>query len=480
MTDDELPTADSEKQQPMLDPQVYISDENDTMEIFKKKFAEYWANTVEWFSTIMKKMGSMFKRDNPRNLKQSDAFVVGGDTIPLPPTFEVDNSIQQSTENVIENAESSQDEVSSDEELDEVVENIESESGQDLQFPPTDLENEVIHQQMHSKFQRRYVIPKMIRTIDLFYAILLLSYALSIFDNTFDIGIFRGSIQQLTDLMAERIIGEYAGDGINPEYVGSIAGLFFMWAAVFMLFSSPKRALQFLITGITASILLRLDIANVSNYSKDELFYPLIDVVWGIIFVTGCSLPIFTRDVFGAPNNFPELEYNDEIDSIPMDVFHFESESNEPQPFTEMPLMGDLGEDMGQFDISRPMPPKRRRVGQGSFYEILFLMLSLISWPIALAMHAIIVAEIRIQSFGMDNKWSADQQGFMILLPFYLFSFVCTYCCYKLDQAAREGEIYAKEKAAYHRDMDQYLKLKEAYYRRHASKVAIDSETAEE
>ncbi len=130
--------------------------------------------------------------------------------------------------------------------------------------------------------------------------------------------------------------------------------------------------------------------------------------------------------------------------------------------------------DYSKFEVDRPEPPKRRKFGQGSMYEWLFLVLALVSWPITLAMHAVIVAEIRIQSFGMDNKWSANQQGFLIMFPFYLFAIICTYCCYKLDQAVREGEIYAKEKAAYHANMDQYLQVKEAYYKRKAKEIHDD------
>jgi hypothetical protein len=221
-----------------------------------------------------------------------------------------------------------------------------------------------------------------------------------------------------------------------------------------------------------------LDIDYVSNYSKEELFYPLIDIVWGIIFVTGCSLPLFTRGVFGVSNNLAESEFQGEIDSVPMDVFHFESESNEPQPFTEIPIMDDLGEDMGRFDITRPVPPKRRRLGQGSFYEILFLVIALILWPIATAGSIMIVGAVSIP--GSDLSFSADDQGLIMMMFLWIPTLGSTIACYNLDKGAREGDVYAKEKAAYHRDMDQYLKLKEAYYRRHASKVSVGDETDEE
>ncbi len=85
-----------------------------------------------------------------------------------------------------------------------------------------------------------------------------------------------------------------------------------------------------------------------------------------------------------------------------------------------------------------------------------------------------------MSSFGIDKIWSANQQGLMLLLPLYIFSFVCTYACYRLDQEAREGDVYAKQKAAYHRDMDQYLNLKKAYYEKAADGLGLSPPPDEE
>ena len=60
----------------------------------------------------------------------------------------------------------------------------------------------------------------------------------------------------------------------------------------------------------------------------------------------------------------------------------------------------------------------------------------------------------------------------LVLLPLYAGAFFCSLIVYRLDKEARAGEIYAKVKLAYHRDMDQYLELKRVYYENEAAKVA--------
>ena len=60
----------------------------------------------------------------------------------------------------------------------------------------------------------------------------------------------------------------------------------------------------------------------------------------------------------------------------------------------------------------------------------------------------------------------------LLLIVLYAVSFFCSLIVYRIDKEARSGEIYAKVKLAYHRDMDQYLELKRVYYEREAARVA--------
>ncbi|MDP6379417.1 MAG: hypothetical protein QF885_07190, partial [Candidatus Thalassarchaeaceae archaeon] len=62
--------------------------------------------------------------------------------------------------------------------------------------------------------------------------------------------------------------------------------------------------------------------------------------------------------------------------------------------------------------------------------------------------------------------------GLIMLVPLYALAFVGSYIVYSIDKEARSGEIYAKEKLAYYRDMDQYLELRRVYYESEAARVA--------
>ena len=50
----------------------------------------------------------------------------------------------------------------------------------------------------------------------------------------------------------------------------------------------------------------------------------------------------------------------------------------------------------------------------------------------------------------------------------------------RFDREARDGAEYAKEKLAYHRDMDQFLDLKKAYYEMKAEELGASSSSDEE
>ena len=138
-----------------------------------------------------------------------------------------------------------------------------------------------------------------------------------------------------------------------------------------------------------------------------------------------------------------------------------------PESITGVTSHDQLGDDMGRFEVERPQPPKRRKIGQGTMYELLFLMVSLIFWPITVIVTALLVGNIptRYGTFNLEEH----QLILYVVLSISLFS---SYIVYRIDKEARSGEIYAKEKLAYHRDMDQYLELKRVYYETEAARVA--------
>ena len=104
-------------------------------------------------------------------------------------------------------------------------------------------------------------------------------------------------------------------------------------------------------------------------------------------------------------------------------------------------------------------------------YETLFLLVALVSWPIAVIVTALLIGNIptRYGTFTMD-------QHQLVLIILYAVPMVSSYILYRIDKEARFGEIYAKEKLAYHRDMDQYLELKRVYYESEAARVSGDND----
>jgi hypothetical protein len=91
---------------------------------------------------------------------------------------------------------------------------------------------------------------------------------------------------------------------------------------------------------------------------------------------------------------------------------------------------------------------------------------ALVSWPIAIIVATLLIGNIptRYGTFTMDEHQ-------LVLTILFAIPLVSSFILYRIDKEARFGEIYAKEKLAYHRDMDQYLELKRVYYESEAAKV---------
>jgi hypothetical protein len=304
------------------------------------------------------------------------------------------------------------------------------------------------------------------RSINNLFAFMLFIFTLSVIDVGFDMWIF-DKFGILNEILANRVIRTYGGmsDTMTVALSASVAIIFF--AATLMLLSGrrPATAGMLVMTAVSLSFVIRGGAAIVAGSFDD------ITVVVNLIFDLMLAIPFTVT--FWIPAMLQLLLPSDETE--PTSGFY-----SEPESITDTSDDTEDGEDMGRFDVDRPDPPKRRQRGQGSPYELLFLILALISWPVTLLFSTLVVGEVHVSNFGIDKIWSANQQGLMLLLPLYIFSFVCTYACYRLDQEAREGDVYAKQKAAYHRDMDQYLDLKKAYYEKAADDLGMSSSTGEE
>ena len=113
----------------------------------------------------------------------------------------------------------------------------------------------------------------------------------------------------------------------------------------------------------------------------------------------------------------------------------------EPKSITGASTYDVTGESLGRFDVDRPEPPKRRKIGQGTMYEMFFLFFSILLWPIAIGMSALLILNIPTR-YG---SWTMEEHS-LVLVPFYFAASLCSFVVFRIDKEARSGEIYAKEK----------------------------------
>ena len=301
------------------------------------------------------------------------------------------------------------------------------------------------------------------RSINNLFAVMLFIFTLSIIDVGFEMGFWIfDKFGILNEILANRVIRSYGGmtDTMTDALSASIAIIFF--SATLMLLSGrrPATAGILVMTGVTLSFIIR-GAAAIGAGSFDDM-----TVVTYLIFDLMLAIPFSVT--FWIPAMLQPLLPSDETEHTP--GFYAE-----PESITDTSDEAVSGDEVGKVEVDRPTAPERRQPGQGSPYEILYLVVALLSWPLTIGAHIIVAAEVSTQ-YG---TWTMEADGLKLLTPLYLFSIICTYLFMKLDRDAREGEIYAKEKAAYHADMDQYLALKKSYYERKSAETSIDESSGE-
>jgi hypothetical protein len=455
----EVPGDPEEDPSLMLDSDMYITDEDDSIERIKRWVVGTWIDLKLWaklrYLNTRIWIGERRQEREERAkaaAQEAEAMAAAAAHLEISesPTFDPPEATEEDTD------------TKPAPEVDHVIDESEVDDEPEVESLPASFGK--------STFQRKFIIPRIIRVIDLFYGVLILSYAVALMDHVYNLYIFPEWAVNVPAFMSNRLISDYAGTVIPVEIRAIPIVAFLIIASLSLILGSKSRvALLFLFGGILVSILLRVHPVWFEDWTRMDYLPFLIDTVWGCIFIVTCSLPAFTRGLFDEPRTF--LDESGAGESAIWDEF-----GDSPESFTDGGVLGLVGEDVPQgFDVERPTPPKRRRWGQGSPYEILFLGLALLLWPLTLAMAVIVIGEITVQGY----TYHPDQQGLLLLLLPLIVTLGCTVACFNLDREAREGDVYAKEKAAYHRDMDQYLLLKEAYYKRHVSKIS-ESDKSEE
>ena len=502
MGDDERASDNSDLP---LDDGVYITDEDDTFEKMKrglKKFGKDLKKGAEDIADSSKKLATKSKekmdaaleeRKRKKALKDPLTFPWSSLTVPdlkerlrdlgLAVSGKKDDLIERilehyrteiptdedGTPQLIEDLEPIEetppapdlDELVKNDEVEEVVEEIISE--------PTPVVEEVAAETPVYQFEeseQMYVYdpptnikikknhsPKAINYVSFLFGLSMFFITLCILNKGFDFGLDLGIIY---DSIANRFIKSYGG--MSEVQVTSLAGalsLILFFSSLMYISGRQTAAALLVVATVVVSISTRAIVAfNATAFDDDGLFYLILDVVLAIPFCFSVWIPSVVRS---------SLEYDAYQSTFNVD--------SEPESITDATSDEQLGEDMGRFEVERPQPPKRRKIGQGTMYETLFLVFSIILWPVAIGLTLIIGGGIETR-YGL---WTVEEHAFMMLFPVYAAAFCCSFIVYRCDKEARSGEIYAKEKLAYHRDMDQYLDLKKVYYENAALKVSSEN-----
>ena len=300
---------------------------------------------------------------------------------------------------------------------------------------------------------------KAINYVSFLFGMSMFFITICILNKGFDFGWDVGFIY---DFIANRFVRSYGG--MSEVQVTSLAGALSLMLCLssLMYFSGRQRVAALLVvTTVVVSICTRVVVAfNVTAFDNhDGMIYLIVDSMLAIPFCFSAWIPSIVRS---------SLEYDDDAYQSSFMV------DSEPESITDTTSDGQLGEAMSRFDVERPQPPRRRKIGQGTMYETLFLLISLVSWPITICMTALIALGIHNDTFNVTFSLYENHHRFLLVV-LYTFSLFCSIIVYRIDKDARSGDIPAKEKLAYHRDMDQYLELKRVYYESAAARVAGDN-----
>jgi len=311
---------------------------------------------------------------------------------------------------------------------------------------------------------------KIISSINVIFGGLIFLLTLSVLDYGFDMGIFSQDgnlINWFAHSFGVKLLRPYGGMGESE--VGALAGMLslmlFMSSLLYLTRRHSKAAAFMVNLVLIISLGIRIFAGFISeSFEIIETWGDLIfDLIFIIPFFATCWVPaMVVSEISYSRQSSPE---SFQVTDDPL----FADEI--PQPITDTTSDEQLGEDMSRFDVERPQPPRRRKIGQGTMYETLFLLISLVSWPITICMTALIALGIHSDTFNVTFSLYENHHRFLLVV-LYAFSLFCSIIVYRIDKEARSGDVPAKEKLAYHRDMDQYLELKRVYYESAAAKAS--------
>ena len=276
----------------------------------------------------------------------------------------------------------------------------------------------------------------------IFYSLLIAFYAFAMFNFAYDMGLFDFFY---SDFVVERLLGEYPGTQIGLKPRAIILGTLFLCISLLMLIGyRPFVTILMLSSALILSILLRFDYGNPLESGLEHI---AIDIAWCLFFLIFCSITFFARE----PDMIHPLLGPQELISA-------------------SPEKGSGG----TLEIMKPRRPNRR-ARPLFFYEGVFLLLSMILWPVSLfSLAALASAELRAD-LGLPGDFdSGAMSGQIFQGILFGLSVISTYIVYKFDREARDAPMYAKEMEAYVTHMEHWININNDFYDREHARLTKD------
>jgi hypothetical protein len=282
----------------------------------------------------------------------------------------------------------------------------------------------------------------------IFYSLLIGFYALAMLNFAYDMGL---TDFFYADLVVERLLGEYPGTQIELKHRALILSTLFLCTSLLMLIGYRPFVTMFILSlTLIFSILLRLDFANPLDGAP---FIIIVDIASCLLLLIFCSITFFAREP---------------------DIIH--------------PLLGpqeliSASPDKGSGETLEIMKPRRpnRRARPLFFYEGVFLLLSMILWPLSLfSLAALASADLRAD-VGLPGDFdSGSMSGQLFQGILFFLAMVSTYIVYKFDREARDAPMYAKEMEAYVKHMEHWININNDFYEREHARLTTDMPSSDE
>ena len=299
---------------------------------------------------------------------------------------------------------------------------------------------------------------KAINYVSFLFGLSMFFITLCILNKGFDFG---WNVGFLYDFIADRFVMSYGG--MSDVQVTSLAGALslMLFFSSLMYFSGRHTAAALLVVAtVVASISTRAIVALTFEgfQDPDELFFIIFDSILAIPFCISSWIPAIVKSGLKDYDGFEPEVASELLFDVNNDFLH--------ESLTIADLSEALGErGMGKFDVQKPKRP-RRRSRPGLFYEGIFVCLTTISWPLSIVSLGALASSDFRDKFGLPSDFnSSSLSGQLFLAILFAISVASTYIVYRYDRDARDGPLYAREKAAYQEMMDEYLDAKRAEIR---------------